>query len=239
MTRFRRNNDRIRPGQRVELHGHGGDGLEDVVFGLDDGVVTTLVFVIAVSGVAASQIVLIAMGEVIAGGVSMTLGGFLAARTEQDVITQRIATEELEIQTEPDEERAELREIYRSKGLEGELLEDVVADLTSTKERWLAAMIRDEHGIVTADREKPLSRGIRVGGAFVLGGLVPVVPFALHLPHAPWLAFGLTALVALGLGATKSRYTVGGPLRGALEFVSIIAIGTAVGVAIGAILHQF
>lgn len=126
----------------------------------------------------------------------MTLGGYLAARTERDVIAQRIATEKLEIRTEPDEERAELREIYRAKGLEGTLLEDVVADLTSTKERWLAAMIRDEHGIVTSERENPLSRGIRVGGAFVLGGLVPVIPFALHLPHARWLAFGLTALVA-------------------------------------------
>ena len=73
----------------------------------------------------------------------------------------------LRIRTEPDEERAELREIYRAKGLEGTLLEDVVADLTSTKERWLAAMIRDEHGIVTSERENPLARGIRVGGAFV------------------------------------------------------------------------
>src|SRR5580692_10922059 len=84
----------------VELHPHGGDWLQDLVFGLNDGVVTTLVFVIAVAGVAASRIVLVGLGEVIAGGVSMTLGGFLASRTAQEVLDERVATERLEIQNE-------------------------------------------------------------------------------------------------------------------------------------------
>ena len=47
----------------------------------------------------------------------MTLGGFLAPRTAGEVLEQRVATERLEIQSEPDEERSELREIYRAKGL--------------------------------------------------------------------------------------------------------------------------
>ena len=41
---LRTGKDRIRPAGRVELHGHGGDWLQDVVFGLNDGVVTTLLF---------------------------------------------------------------------------------------------------------------------------------------------------------------------------------------------------
>jgi VIT1/CCC1 family predicted Fe2+/Mn2+ transporter len=222
----------------VEFHEHGGDWLQDVVFGLNDGLVTTLVFVIAVSGVAASRTVLVALGEVIAGGVSMTLGGFLASRTAREVLEQRIATEQLEIRSEPDEERGELREIYRAKGLRGDLLERVIAHLTSDEERWLETMIRDEHGIVSRQWQNPLARGGLVGSAFAIGGLVPVVPFALHLHHAQWLAFALTALVALGLGALKSRYTLKRPLRGALEFVSIVSVGTVVGVAIGAVLRH-
>jgi VIT1/CCC1 family predicted Fe2+/Mn2+ transporter len=222
----------------VEFHQHGGDWLQDVVFGLNDGLVTTLVFVIAVSGVAASRIVLVALGEVIAGGVSMTLGGFLASRTAREVLEQRIATEQLEIRSEPDEERGELREIYHAKGLRGELLERVIAHLTSDEERWLETMIRDEHGIVSRQWQNPLTRGGLVGSAFALGGLVPVIPFALHLHHAQWLAFGLTALVALGLGALKSRYTLKRPLRGALEFVAIVTAGTIVGVAIGVVLRH-
>ena len=90
-------------------------------FGLNDGLVTTLVFIMAASVVAQTHnaLLLVALSEVTAGGVSMALGGFLSARTERDILEYRIATERHEIATEPDEERAELRTIYRRKGMSG------------------------------------------------------------------------------------------------------------------------
>jgi vacuolar iron transporter family protein len=226
-------------GSVEELHPHAGDWLRDAVFGLNDGVVTTLVFILAVSSVAATKILIVGIGEVIAGAVSMTLGGFLSARTEHEIIAQRVLTEREEIRAEPEEERAELRAIYAAKGLEGDLLDRVVADLTANDQRWLAAMMRDEHGITEPDPQSAIARGLGVGAAFLSGGLVPIVPFALHLHGAKWWAIALTALVASGLGIIKSRYTPKGALRGALEFVAIVAAGTLVGVGIGAGLHQF
>ena len=98
------------------------------------------------------------------------------------------------------------------------------------------AMIRDEHGITTDRRENPILRGSLIGASFVIGGLVPVVPYALHLHHPGWIAVTLTMLVALALGVTKSRYTLASPARGAAEFISIVAIGTLAGVAISAAL---
>ena len=121
-----------------KLHPHRGDWLRDIVFGLNDGLVTTLVFVIAVSALTRTQFVTVALSELLAGGVSMGLGGFLSARTAQEVLANRIATERQEIAEEPDEERAELRAIYYEKGLRGTLLERVVSDLTADEERWCA-----------------------------------------------------------------------------------------------------
>src|SRR5215470_3057740 len=89
-----------------EQHPHRGDWLREIVFGLNDGLVTTLVFI-------------------------MALGGYLSARTARQVLDQRIATERLEIEQEPDEERAELRAIYRGKGFSGPLLDRVVGHLTA------------------------------------------------------------------------------------------------------------
>jgi VIT1/CCC1 family predicted Fe2+/Mn2+ transporter len=223
----------------TELHPHGGDWLRDVVFGLNDGVVTTLVFILAVGSVAASKIVLVGIGEVVAGGVSMTLGGFLSSRTEREILAQRVLTEREEIRSEPDEERAELRAIYAAKGLEGDLLDQVVTDLTANEQRWLDAMMRDEHGITETHQQSAIARGLGIGGAFVAGGLVPILPYAVHLQGAKWVAIGLTGLVALGLGAVKSRYTPQGAIRGALEFVAIVAAGTIVGAGIGTLLQRF
>src|SRR5579863_9926708 len=119
-----------------EQHPHGGDWLREIVFGLNDGLVTTLVFIMAVSQVASSSLLLIVFGEILAGGISMALGGYLSARTEQEILDKRIATERYEIEHEPEEERAELQAIYKRKGFTGPLLHNVVSYLTANQERW-------------------------------------------------------------------------------------------------------
>lgn len=221
----------------VERHPHGGDWLRDLVFGLNDGLVTTLVFLMTVSAVATgSSLILIALGEVLAGGVSMGLGGLLSARTDREVLENRIATERHEITHEPAEERAELREIYHRKGFRGALLDRVVMFLTSDRERWLRAMVQDELGVVEADEIVPWRSGLLIGGAFMVGGLIPTLPLLLGLAHPRVWAYVLTALAALGLGALKARYTLKGPLRSGIEFLLVVTAGAAVGVVLGALL---
>src|SRR5258708_34191581 len=117
-----------------ERHPHRGDWLRDIVFGLNDGLVTTLVFVMAVSEVAPARLLLVVLGEVLAGGVSMGLGGYLSARTEKQVPDQRIATERNEIEHEPEEETEEVRANYQGKGLSGPLLGPVVRHLNGKQE---------------------------------------------------------------------------------------------------------
>ena len=71
-----------------EQHPHRGDWLREIVFGLNDGLVTTLVFIMAVSAAAHANLILIVLGEVLAGGISMALGGYLSARTAKEVLDQ-------------------------------------------------------------------------------------------------------------------------------------------------------
>jgi VIT1/CCC1 family predicted Fe2+/Mn2+ transporter len=222
-----------------ELHPHTGDWLRELVFGLNDGLVTTLVFLMTVSTLAkASTVVLFALGEVAAGGISMALGGYLSARTEHEVLDRRIATERWEIRHEPDEERAELRAIYRQKGLPEELLERVVERLTADEERWLRALVQDELGLVEGTHVRPAwQQGGLIGIAFVIGGLVPTLAFVLRLPEPRVWAYGLAALVALALGALKKHYTGKGTMRSSLEFLSIVTVGTLAGIVLGALLH--
>ncbi len=220
-----------------ERHPHRGDWLREIVFGLNDGLVTTLVFIMAISGVAPTHLVLIVLGEVLAGGVSMALGGYLSARTAQEVLEKRIATEKFEITHEPEEERAELRAIYRNKGFSGPLLDRVVGHLTANEERWHRAMVHDELGVVEDGKINPWLQGLQIGISFVIGGLIPAVPVLLSLPQIRWWAYGLTALTALVLGAVKARYTHKGPVRAGLEFLAIVTVGMVAGVGIGLLLH--
>ncbi|HAE83680.1 MAG TPA: hypothetical protein DEV72_12785 [Ktedonobacter sp.] len=220
-----------------EQHPHGGNWLREIVFGLNDGLVTTLVFIMVVSAAAPVHLVLIVLGEVLAGGISMALGGYLSARTAKEVLEKRIATERYEIRHEPEEERAELVAIYRNKGLSGSLLHRVVAQLTANEERWLQAMVHDELGVVEDEQANPWLQGLQIGLSFVVGGLIPTVPVILSLPQARWWSYGLTALTALTLGTVKARYTHKGPVRAGLEFLVVVTVGTLAGVGLGLLLH--
>ncbi|MGH2457646.1 MAG: VIT1/CCC1 transporter family protein, partial [Chloroflexota bacterium] len=222
-----------------ELHPHGGDWLAEVVFGLNDGLVTTLVFVLAISSVVPTQIVLIALGEVFAGAISMAMGGYLSVRTEHAILRQRIATERYEIAHEPEEERSELRRIYRAKGFREPLLNRLIQHITADHERWLDAMVRDELGIIEDElAHAPWQQGILVGGAFMIGGFVPVAPYLFSLPLPHLWAFAFTVMTAIVLGAVKARFTARGPLANALEFLGIIALGAVLGLAIGTLLNR-
>lgn len=221
-----------------EQHPHRGDWLREMVFGLNDGLVTTLVFIMAVSEVAPARLLVVVLGEVLAGGISMTLGGYLSARTARQVLEQRIATERFEVEHEPDEERAELTTIYRNKGFSGPLLNQVVEHLTANQDRWHRAMIHDELGVVEDTRIHPWLQGIQIGFSFVVGGLIPTLPVLLSLAQIRWWAYGLTALTALALGAVKARYTQQGPVQAGLEFLAVVTLGTLAGVGLGLLLHQ-
>jgi VIT1/CCC1 family predicted Fe2+/Mn2+ transporter len=221
----------------TEQHPHGGDWLREIVFGLNDGLVTTLVFIMAVSAAVPSYLIMVVLGEVLAGGVSMALGGYLSARTEKEILEHRIATERYEIEHEPEEERAELHAIYRNKGFSGPLLHSVVNHLTANKERWHRAMVHDELGVVEDTKIVPWREGLQVGLSFVVGGLIPAIPILLSLPQARWWAYGLTAITALILGAVKAKYTHKGAIRAGLEFLIVVTIGMAAGVVIGLLLH--
>jgi vacuolar iron transporter family protein len=63
-------------------------------------------------------------------------------------LDQRIATERFEIEHEPEEERTELRAIYRDKGMSVSLLDRMVGHLTADRERWHRAKVHDELCVV-------------------------------------------------------------------------------------------
>jgi VIT1/CCC1 family predicted Fe2+/Mn2+ transporter len=220
-----------------EKHPHGGDWLREIVFGLNDGLVTTLVFIMAVSQVTPGHLLMIVLGEVLAGAISMTLGGFLSARTAKQILDQRIATERYEVENEPDEERAELRAIYYKKGYRDPLLRQIVDHLTSNRERWHQAMIHDELGVVEDTTIRPIQQATQIGLSFLIGGLIPALPVIFSLPFLQWWAYGLTAITAMTLGAIKARYTGQGALRAGLEFLVIVTIGTLAGVGVGLLLN--
>lgn len=226
------------PQRTGELHRHPHELLGDVLLGLNDGIATTLVFALSVAGASKTYhtVILAGLAEMFAGGVSMFLGGYVSAQSEREAAQHQISVEQDEIEHEPEEEREELRQIYREKGFSGTQLKNIVDHLTSDKDRWLNSMIRDELLLQPGQFRSPWKVAAAVGISFVMGAFVPVLPFLLYLQFAPLLAAVLSIAALFGTGAARSRYSHRSWLRSGSEMVLVGVIGTLAGVVIGRIL---
>jgi len=162
-----------------EVHQHPYQLLGDVILGLNDGITTTLVFALSVAGASGKYgtVVLAGLAEMFAGGVAMFLGGSMAAQSENEAIEHQIAVERDEIEHEPEEERAELTEIYREKGFTEGQTTSIVEHLTSDTERWLNSMVRDELMIRPGHFVNPWRRGAALGFSFAAGAPPPWPPW--------------------------------------------------------------
>ncbi|HLJ66912.1 MAG TPA: VIT1/CCC1 transporter family protein [Chloroflexota bacterium] len=222
--------------QTSEQHAHPSELIGEVVLGLNDGIVTTLVFALSVAGASAGAyraVVVAGLAEMMAGGVSMFLGGYTAARAVAEAYEFQVSVERHEIEQEPEEERAEIRRMYRDRGFGGPLLDAIVRHITADNERWLQVMVRDELGAPPHEGPSPWHSGLAVGLAFMVGALVPILPFLAHLGLARILA-AIVSVAALALtGAFRSRYSRKSPWRSAGEMIAVGALGAAAGVLIG------
>src|SRR5437868_380979 len=102
--------------------------LRDVILGGQDGLVNILGIILGVIAGGGSKTVLLAAGfaAAITESISMGAVGYTSSVSQRDYYRAERAREGAEIDTVPDAEREEIRQIYASKGFGGDLLERVV-----------------------------------------------------------------------------------------------------------------
>jgi VIT1/CCC1 family predicted Fe2+/Mn2+ transporter len=185
-----------------------------------------------------SLIVTAGLAEVAAGAIAMGLGGYLAAKTDIEHFDAEVARERREIAEVPHREVAEVESVMRGFGLEGEPLERVVAAITADRDRWVEFMMRFELGIERPDPRRAFTSAFTIGGAYIVGGLVPLVPYMLvpAVPDAMVWSVISTGVALLAFGAIKGRLTGMNLVRSAVQ--TLVVGGLAAGAAFG-LAHAF
>ena len=111
-----------------------------------------------------------------------------------------IEQEKYEIEHNRSQERQELTAMYRLKGFEGKLLEDVIDVLTADGDRLLKVMLEEELGLTLEAYQHPLKQAF---GAF-LGASFATFTAALFLWFAPPMGVFVASALLVTLGATIS-----------------------------------
>jgi vacuolar iron transporter family protein len=217
--------------------------LGDFVLGAVDGAVTTFAVVAGGAGAGLSNGVVLVLGlaNVLADGFSMAAGNFLRARADQHELERFRQMEEAHIDRIPDGEREEVRQIFRGKGFEGEMLERIVGVITEDRQQWVNTMLKEEWGL-QLQPPSPWRAGLATFAAFMLAGLIPLSPLMV-LPHGQSqntfaLSSVLTAITFFAVGFVRGRFVERRAFGAGIETLLIGGGAASVAYFVGKILES-
>ena len=210
--------------------------LREVVFGAQDGLLSTVALVTGVAVAVENQTTVLVAGLAAAlpGMLSMATGAFLGSRAEQDVQRAEIAREAQELENNPAEELAELVVLYQREGKTYQEARHLADEIAQDKELWLRTLVEKELGISPDETSSPVKDALTMGIAFILAAIIPILPH-FFLEGGPAIsisiAAALTGLFILGVG--KGRLVQRSPLLQGLEILAIGAVSAGIGFGLG------
>ncbi len=215
----------------IEKHQHGSQLIQDIVIGMSDGLTVPFALAAGLSGAVSSNGVIVTAGiaEIVAGSIAMGLGGFLAGQTSVEQYAAELKKEYDEVARVPEREKQEVCDVLADYGLSLTVQEQVVDELARDTHKWVDFMMRFELGLEKPDPNQATKSALTIGGAYILGGLVPLSPYFFTQTPTDGLLFScLTTLLVLFIfGYLKSRATDQPPISGAIKVTLIGATAAA------------
>ncbi|HUY27165.1 MAG TPA: VIT1/CCC1 transporter family protein [Candidatus Binataceae bacterium] len=206
--------------------------VREVVFGVQDGVLTTAGVLAGLSGAVSnhSQIVLAALASTAAGALSMGAGAYLGTRAETEVLAGEVARTRLAAQRDPYVVQEALLGELEKQGLTREAGYRVVQLLSTSPHLLFKTAEEKVYGLAGAMHANAALDGLVMGVAFAGGALVPLLPYLLVPGNGAALgsALGATALALFGVGYFEGWMAHRAERwRSGMRFLSI-AVGAAV-----------
>ncbi len=219
---------------------HRGGWLRAAVMGANDGLVSTssLIIGVAAAGVGIDNILLAGVAGGIAGAMSMAAGEFVSVSSQADAQAADLDLERQSLADNPEYELAELTEIYRQRGLDNSLAEQVAGQLMAHDA--LGAHARDEIGIVTSAMARPLQAAMSSATTFVVGAALPLLvawlgPLQHLISTVAATSLGFLAL----LGALAAQAGGAAMLAGALRVTLWGAMAMLLTAGVGQLFEVF
>lgn len=226
-----------RPGHPKEGHRGTMMALRDFVVGTSDGLTVPFALSAGLSGaVHSNSIILVAgLAEIVAGTISMGLGGYLAGQTEIDHYEGEKRREELEVIELPLEEEQEIKELLAPYGISEEVRTSVAHELSKDHKKWVDFMMRFELGLEKPNPKQAYQSALRIGLSYAAGGMVPLSAYVFCPTPAQGLLYSsiITILCLMIFGYWKAKFTGQNRLKGmfSVTFTGIAAAGAAFAIA--------
>lgn len=201
--------------------------LPEFVYGGMDGSVTTFAVVAGAAGanLESSVVIILGLANLIADGFSMSVGSYLSNQSDRHQYEKYKLMEQQEVHENPTEGRNEIKEIYRKKGFDGDLLEQIVNKITADKEIWVDTMMKEELEMLPS-LKSPISIAVSTFLSFITIGLIPLLVYLIDFINPMNINLFncscVLTLIAFGLiGILKSYVNERSMARGVTETLGL------------------
>jgi len=220
-----------------ERHRAGRTGwLRASVLGANDGLLSTASLVLGVAAAHATHgnVLVAGIAGLVAGSMSMAAGEYVSVHSQADTERADLALERAELKADNQGEHKELMAIYVARGLKPALAKQVAEQLMAHDA--LGAHARDELGISTTLRARPIQAALASAASFAVGAAMPLLVTAMA-PAAGLipLVSGTSLLFLALLGGLAARAGGAGVAMGAIRVTFWGALAMAVTAGAGAL----
>ena len=224
-----------------EHHFESTETVRDIVIGLSDGLTVPFALAAGLGAVASAHLVVVAgLAEIAAGSIAMGLGGYLAARGDAEHYASELKREQTEIVTMPEDEAAEIYEIFEKYQVSREAATPVLQALQANPEAYVDFMMRFELGLEEPASNRAHISAMTIAASYIAGGFVPLFPYMIMSTNANALKLSvLITLIALAcFGAIKGRLVGTGALRSAIQTTLIGGAAAAAAYGLAHLLNR-
>lgn len=217
----------------------------DFILGSQDGLVNVLSVLlgVAIASLQTAQDASSGFRIILAAGLAATFGesismgavAYTSTLARRDHYLKEQEREKREMKELPHIEREEVQTIFREWGFEGAELEEIVDRIIAKPKAWLELMMAHELRLAPVERGQARKSAVLVGGAAVVGSLIPLAPFvvfSVDIGSGILGALMVSAIALFLIGWFKARTTVGRPGRSGVQMVLIGILAALAGFAI-------
>lgn len=213
-----------------------GGAQRAAVLGVSDGLITNVSLILGVAGAntAPGIVRLAGLGGLLAGAFSMAAGEYVSMKAQRELLERELQMEKLELKRAPESERAELVQLYESRGIDRGVAEELASEMMRTPEMALQTHAREELGVNPDELGNPYAAAVASAASFAAGAVFPLIPWFITRGGAAVIAsLLLGAVVAMTIGVALGRFTGRSLVRTGLRQLLLTTAAAAVTFLIG------
>ena len=208
--------------------------LRAAVLGANDGIlsIASLVVGVAAANIDRNAVLIAGIAGMVAGAMSLAAGQYVSASSQADTEAADLEIERRQLEVDRGQELSELTAIYKQRGLDQKIAEEVARQLHAHDA--LAAHARDELGISEVVVARPLLAAVTSAIAFTLGAILPLITIAFAPKAHLVLVVAATSLFFLAVLGGIAAHVGGAPIgRGCLRLTLWGSAAMAVTAGVG------